>query len=198
MCFYWWDQLKIQIEWGKHEDVGDTAALCSILLKCFPRCPKPHNLNPIFCPSVSSVHHFISLFFPFSLSLLMPHSCSPVPWHSVPFPNNGSDSFGMNMVQECRSGTNLGKKNAELQPWRVRNKQSRQPSSVFWSRSSRLRLAAVPGARLPSPTLYSTLIPILSARTPTFSSTGTQSTRQSSCLMPKQMTNHVRMWPFYY
>lgn len=56
----------------------------------------------------------------------------------------------------------------------------------------------VPGAAPPSPTLCSTLILILSAQTPTFPSTGTPSTRHSSCLMPKQMTNHVRIWPFFY
>lgn len=38
-----------------------------------------------FCPSASSIHQSIFLSFPSSLSLLMSHSCSLVPWHSVLF-----------------------------------------------------------------------------------------------------------------
>ncbi len=89
---------------------------------------------------------------------------------------------------------------AALRCWRVRSEWSRQlPSTSVFSlvlSESAAAHCSVPGVPLPSPTLCLTLIPILSAQMLTFSSTGTQSTRHSSCLMPKQMTNHVRIWAF--
>lgn len=46
---------------GKHEEDGDSAALCSIFLKCFACCPKLHHLNHIFAvlpvPPVSRSLH---------------------------------------------------------------------------------------------------------------------------------------------
>ena len=121
-----------------------------------------------FCPPASS--------FPLSS-----HAPSSQPRRrDIPaiFRNDFHDSSALYSLRERRSGTDSAEKRGDHVSRRL---------SLSLSESS-----AVAHARLGS-----TLIPILSAQTPTFPSTGTRSARQSSCPMPKQMTNHVTIWPFF-
>lgn len=156
-----------------------------------------HHLNHIFAllpvPSVSPSRHLSPPPPLFSCPVLAARR------RDIPavFRNDSGDSSVLNSLRERRSGTDWG--GGGRSPMAASPTRGITSAVVIVCLQSRsFGVCRVPGAPPPSPTLCSTLTPILSAQTPTFSSTGTRSTRQSSCLMPKQMTNHVRIWPFLY
>lgn len=88
---------------------------------------------------------------------------------------------------------------ATVRCWPARLEGSRQLLSISVFRlilSVCCGYPDIPGACPPSPTLGSTLIPILLARLQTFSLQWDSENTSIFCIVPKQMTNDVWIWPF--
>lgn len=99
----------------------------------------------------------------------------------------------------CNTAVDIFGEKATLQGWRAPLEGSRQLLSIS---AFRLVLSVccgypdIPRACPPSPTLGSTLIPILLARLQTFHSSGTQRTRQSSASYPNKWLMMSEFGPF--
>lgn len=135
-----------------------------------------------------------------SIHPLFPLSSHALSYDVCHFPNDFNDSSVLNLLRGHHSGTFYGEK--ATFPMLASSKQGITSATVYVCLSLVLSESSTinPTSQEPvrhRPRSSATLIPILSAQMPTFSSTGTQNTRHSSCLMPKQMTNHVRIWPVF-